>query len=80
MNIDPLHAIGLIRFFIAMAITVYFWEWFLLRFVPFIYATILAMVWFYNPSGSIIDLLKVIAAMNIAAGVMVASAWLQIRK
>jgi hypothetical protein len=80
MNIDPLHIAGLIGFFVVMAISVYFWERVLFRFVPFIYATVLAIVWFYSPSSSIIDLLKVIAALNVAAGVMVLSAWLQIRR
>lgn len=80
MNVDPLHIAGLIGFFVSMVLAVYFWERILFRLVPFIYATVLAIVWFYSPSGSIIDLLEVIAALNIAAGVMVFSAWLQIRK
>ena len=80
MNIDPLHIVGLIGFIVAMTITVYFWERILFRFMPFVYATVFTIVWFDNPSGSIIELLKMVAVMNIVAGGMFFSAWLQIRK
>ncbi len=80
MNFDPQHSAGLIGFVVVMAISVYFWERFLFRFVPFIYATVLALVWFYSSSSSIIDLLIKIAALNLITGLMVFSAWVQIRR
>ena len=80
MNIEALHIVGFVGFLVAITISVYFWERVLFRFIPFVYASAFAIARFDNPSESIFELLKVIAALNLATGVMLFSAWLQIRE
>lgn len=80
MNIEPFGIIGLIGLFVALGVSIYFWERFVFRLIPFVYATGFTLAWFDNLSGSIIELFKAVAVMNIVTGVMLFAAWLQIRK
>ena len=80
MNIEPLDVIGLIGLFVALGVSIYFWERTAFRFVPFMYATTFTLGWFDNPSGSIVELLKAVAVMNLVTGGMLFAAWLQIRR
>lgn len=80
MTTSVLSLVGALGVIIAIGIAVYWWERWILRLVPFLYATTFSVVWFGGTAESFADLATRTLIVNTATGIMLLFAWLQIRE
>lgn len=69
--------IGLI---VVVAVSMWRWSNLLFRFLPFMYATVASVTWFWNRSDSLLQLLQAVIVMNVAAGFFVGIAWYEFKR
>jgi xanthosine utilization system XapX-like protein len=79
MSSDLLGLVGAIGVLIAVGIAVYWWQHWILRLIPFLYATAFSFVWFGETAESFVDLAMRALIVNSVTGFMLFFAWLQIR-
>jgi hypothetical protein len=79
MSTDLLGLVGVFGVPIAIGAAVYWWEHWISRLVPFLYATAISFVWFGETAESFADLAIRALVVNSVTGFMLFFAWLQIR-
>ncbi len=72
--------VGLLGFLGAVSISVLKWEQTVYRLVPFVYATIIAMIWSWSLQKPWAEFLATLAVTNFMAGGLLLVAWLQLRQ
>ncbi len=64
----------------AVAISVWQWKRDAYKLIPFVYATIVAIVWSWSWQKSWLESLEIVAAMNAIAGGLLLAAWFELRQ
>ena len=80
MSTDILGLVGAIGVVVAVGVAVKWWEHWIVRLVPFLYATVFTSAWFGGTAESFADLLISVLVVNSATGILLFFAWLEIRK
>lgn len=79
-NKEIIGLIGLLGLLGTVAISVWQWERKACRLVPFVYATIIAIIWSWSLQKPWPEFLATLAATNAIAGGLLFVAWLEMRQ
>lgn len=64
----------------VVALSVSRWARRAFRFLPFVYATVVSLAWFWSSTDSAWDLIQHVLVVNLVAGFFLAIAWFEFKR